>query len=201
MRSRLVERDAARRTHQVTAVKTHVVRIVVVDHHRSLALPHGLLQALEHPRPDIGLHDQAIDDKLDMVNLIAVEPLAGMNFLNLAVHAGIQITFLGQTLEQLPIVSLAAAHQRSQKRDLFSGKVAKDQIDDLFVGMMYHHLARYGRIGFRSTGEKQAQKVVDLRNVERGFLFVVFCSIEMTGLSPVILSTSGRSIVPTNWRA
>ena len=61
-------------------------------------------------------------------------------------------------------MSLAAAHQRSQKRDLFSGKVAKDQIDDLFVGMMYHHLARYGRIGFRSTGEKQAQKVVDLRN-------------------------------------
>ena len=80
MRSRLVERDAARRTHQVTAVKTHVVRIVVVDHHRSLALPHGLLQALEHPRPDIGLHDQAVDDQLDMVNLIAVEPLAGVIF-------------------------------------------------------------------------------------------------------------------------
>ena len=37
--------------------------------------------------------------------------------------------------------------------------------------------------------------------VERGFLLVVFCSMATTGLRPVILSTSGRSIVPTNCRA
>ena len=42
---------------------------------------------------------------------------------------------------------------------------------------------------------------VTVPTVERGFLFVVFCSMEITGLSPVILSTSGRSIVPTNCRA
>ena len=29
--------------------------------------------------------------------------------------------------------------------------------------------------------------------VDRGFLLVVFCSMEITGLKPVILSTSGRS--------
>ncbi len=33
------------------------------------------------------------------------------------------------------------------------------------------------------------------------FLLVVFCSIEITGERPVILSTSGRSISPINWRA
>ena len=36
--------------------------------------------------------------------------------------------------------------------------------------------------------------------VERGFLLVVFCSIAITGLKPDILSTSGRSIPPRNWR-
>ena len=32
--------------------------------------------------------------------------------------------------------------------------------------------------------------------VERGFLFVVFCSMDITGLKPVISSTSGRSRLP-----
>ena len=34
--------------------------------------------------------------------------------------------------------------------------------------------------------------------VDLGFLDVVFCSIATTGLRPVILSTSGRSILPKN---
>jgi hypothetical protein len=34
--------------------------------------------------------------------------------------------------------------------------------------------------------------------VDRGDLLVVFCSIAMTGDSPSILSTSGRSKLPKN---
>jgi len=37
--------------------------------------------------------------------------------------------------------------------------------------------------------------------VDLGLLFVVFCSIEITGDSPSILSTSGRSKPPKNCRA
>ena len=37
--------------------------------------------------------------------------------------------------------------------------------------------------------------------VLRGFLFTVFCSILITGLKPVMLSTSGRSIEPKRFRA
>jgi len=37
--------------------------------------------------------------------------------------------------------------------------------------------------------------------VERGFLLVVFCSIEMAGERPSIESTSGFSICSRNWRA
>ena len=34
--------------------------------------------------------------------------------------------------------------------------------------------------------------------VERGFLLIVFCSIDITGLKPLILSTSGLSMLPKN---
>jgi hypothetical protein len=37
--------------------------------------------------------------------------------------------------------------------------------------------------------------------VERGFLEVVFWSIEIAGLRPSIESTSGFSIIWRNWRA
>ena len=53
--------------------------------------------------------------------------------------------------------------------------------------------------GIDPVGEGWSQSQV--RYYVYGFLFVIFCSIEMTGESPVILSTSGRSISPINWRA
>ena len=37
--------------------------------------------------------------------------------------------------------------------------------------------------------------------VDRGFLLTDFCSIDITGLKPDILSTSGRSKFPKNCRA
>ena len=43
--------------------------------------------------------------------------------------------------------------------------------------------------------------LIHISTVERGFLLVVFCSMLMTGLNPVILSTSGRSILPRKLRA
>jgi len=42
---------------------------------------------------------------------------------------------------------------------------------------------------------------VTVPTVERGFLEVVFCSIEMAGDSPSMESTSGFSICSRNWRA
>ena len=52
-----------------------------------------------------------------------------------------------------------------------------------------------------STYARQFIGNMERPDVERGFLLVVFCSIATTGLNPVILSTSGRSILPMNWRA
>jgi hypothetical protein len=37
--------------------------------------------------------------------------------------------------------------------------------------------------------------------VERGLVLVVFCSIEMVGVSPRMRSYFGLSICPRNWRA
>jgi len=42
---------------------------------------------------------------------------------------------------------------------------------------------------------------VTVPTVERGFLLVVFCSMEMAGERPSMESTSGFCMMPGNWRA
>jgi len=42
---------------------------------------------------------------------------------------------------------------------------------------------------------------VTVATVERGFFEVVFCSIEIAGDNPSMVSTSGLSICSRNWRA
>ena len=74
-----------------------------------------------------------------------------------------------------------------------------NQTDDLFLGIFHHFLSRKIRISNSCTGIEQTEIIINLcrcPTVERGFLFVVFCSMEITGLSPVILSTSGAPTLP-----
>ena len=59
----------------------------------------------------------------------------------------------------------------------------------------------YAREARAYNSRKKSLISVTVPTVERGFLFVVFCSMATTGLRPVMWSTSGRSILPTNWRA
>lgn len=59
----------------------------------------------------------------------------------------------------------------------------------------------YLRLLYARAGIAYSYISVVVPTVERGFLFVVFCSIEITGDNPVILSTSGRSILPRKFRA
>ena len=54
----------------------------------------------------------------------------------------------------------------------------------------------------KSLREKlRAEYYITVPTVERGFLLVVFWSMEMAGDRPVISSTSGLSIRPRNMRA
>jgi hypothetical protein len=61
-----------------------------------------------------------------------------------------------------------------------------------------------GAVGRADPGEEEPEVIVDLGDSAdrgRGFLEVVFCSMEMAGERPSMESTSGLCMTPRNWRA
>ncbi len=162
VRRRIFERHARRGAHQMPRIEPLLVGAVIVEGHRALALPHGLLERGHEPLARLLAHRQAIDDQIDRVYLIAVEAHAGRNFANLPVDAGIDIPFLGQGLEQLAVMTFAPLDDRRQEGDFAPCEVFEDQFGDLLIGVMHHFFAGNGRIGTRRPGIEQTQKVVDL---------------------------------------
>ena len=90
---------------------------------------------------------------------------------------------------------LAGTYQRGKHEYLLTLIIPVNQADDLFLGIFSPFSLPKDKNSNSCTGIEQTEIIVYLcrspPTVERGFLFVVFCSMEITGLSPVILSTSG----------
>ena len=164
MRRGVFERRARRGAHQAARIVAQLLRTVVVDGHRPLALPHRLLQRAHQPFGGIGRYAEAVDHQIDRVDLIAVELHARRDFADLAVDAGIDIPLLGQLFEQFAVVPLAALHHGSEQGDPATVEIPEDQIGDLLVRVMHHLLARGRRIGARRACVEQTQEIVDLRN-------------------------------------
>ncbi len=158
----VLEGDAGGGAHEVARIETLLAGAVVVEGHGALALAHGLPERGHDALAGVVVDGEPVDDQVDGVYLVAVEPHAGRNFANLAVDAGMDITFLGERLEKLAVVALAALDDGREQGDLAAGEPLADQLGDALVGVMHHLLAGDGRIGPRSAGEKQTQEVVDL---------------------------------------
>ena len=161
VRRRIFERDARGGAHQMPRIVAHRLRIVVVERHRPLALPHRLLERSHQPVVRLLAHAQAVDHQVDRVDLVAVELHARRELAHLAVDTGVEIALLHQRLEQLAVVSLAALDDRCEQRDATACEIAQDQVENLFVGVMHHLLARSRRIGARSA-HRERREVVDL---------------------------------------
>ena len=143
-------------------IVTHLPRFVVIDGHRSFALPHRFAQRGEQTLAQ-GIPDgHTVDHQVDRMDLVPVELHTGGELPDLAVDTGIEITLLDQAFEQLPVVTLAPLDDRGRHSDLASVELFENQLDDLFVRIVDHLLARHGRIGPRRPRVKQAQEVVDL---------------------------------------
>ena len=113
MRCGIVECQARRRTHQMAAIKTRSVCIIIIYSHRTLALTHCLFEARNQTIVRRSAHNQSIDNQINMVNLVAVELHTCRDIGNLAIDSSIQIALLLKLLEQLTIVTLATLHNGS----------------------------------------------------------------------------------------
>ena len=162
VRRGILEGNARRGAHQVPRIVALLPGAVVVDRHRPLALAHRLLERGRKPLARLLPRDQPVDDKVDRVDLVAVEAHARGDFADLPVDAGVDVALAGQRLEKLPVVALASLDDRGHERDAPSGEPLEDQLRDPLVGVVHHLLARHGRIGPRRPGVEQAQEVVDL---------------------------------------
>ena len=58
---------------------------------------------------------------------------------------------------------LAVAHKRSQQIDAPPLIILDDEVDNLFLGVAHHLLAREIGIGLSGTGIKQAEEIINLR--------------------------------------
>ena len=158
MRCRFGITESRLRTHEVAAQETRVTGFIRHQHHVA-SLRHRFIHGL----PDtsevfiivLTFHLQPVHDHFDIMDTVPVHFHAGYQFAHLAVHAYVHKTLLADGLEQFFIMTLTSLYQLSQKQDLLTRILVYDQVDDLFIGELYHRFAGQVRIGGAGSGVQQ----------------------------------------------
>ena len=132
------------------------------QHHHALALFEGGLDSFTQTGFATFVHTQAVDDQLDVVNLVAIDLHVVGELLYLAIDAHPKEPFHRHLGEELAVVTLAAAHQRGEDDDFLLGVVVVYDVEYLLLGELHHLLARCGRVGVGHAGVEQAHEVVYL---------------------------------------
>ena len=137
-------------------------------HHEHLGRAAGQLQGgldrLGQPLAHVGPADQAVDDDLDGVHLVAgqvdVGPLGELE--RHAVDPDAGEALLGQVVEEGAVLALAAPHHGGH--DLEAGPLGQleDAVDDLLGGLARHGPPADRAVGMADAGIQKAQVVVDL---------------------------------------
>ena len=94
--------------------------------------------------------------------LIAVDLHAQRNLCHLAIDTHSEITLATHGLEELTIVTLTIAYQRSQDKDSATGIVVLNHLYHSFLGIFHHRLTSHIAVSLTRTGIKQSQIVVNL---------------------------------------
>ena len=89
---------------------------------------------------------EAVDDKLYEMCLVAVQRCDFVEFKELSVNADLRVTSLAHLLQELLVMSLASSHQRRKKIALAVLIILQNQRDDLFVCISDHGLSGLRRI-------------------------------------------------------
>ncbi len=143
-------------------------------HHEHLGRAAGQLQGgldrLGQPLAHVGPADQAVDDDLDGVHLVAgqvdVGPLGELQRHPVDPHPGEAL--LGQVVEQGAVLALAAPHHG--RHDLEAGALGQleDPVDDLLRGLARHGPPADRAVRMADAGIQKAQVVVDLGDGPHG---------------------------------
>ncbi len=122
------------------------------------------LDRLGQALADVVAPDEAVDDDLDGVHLVAGQvdlgPLRQLE--GHAVDPDPGEALLGQVVEQRAVLALAAAHDRGHHLEPGPLGQLEDPVDDLLGGLARHRAAAGGAMGVTDAGVEEPQVVVDL---------------------------------------
>ena len=119
----------------------------------------------EAPLDAVAAHEP-VDDDLDLVLLVAGQPLVALQELgdvdHLAVDPGTHVALAGEVLQQRVVLALAAAHDRREHLEPGALGQQQDAVDDLLRGLALQPGAVVRAVLHADAGVQQAQVVVDL---------------------------------------
>ena len=103
------------------------------------------------------------------MHLVAVDLVAGLEFHELAVDAGAEVTQAHDLLKQLPVVSLSASDHGGEQQEFLAFEAGEDVVRDLVVCVPHHGFASLERKRIGGPGVQKPQKVVELgHRADRG---------------------------------
>ena len=106
--------------------------------------------------------DDAVDDDVDVVPLVAVECWRLVDLVHLAVDADPDEPGAAHVVEHLPVLAPLVADHGAEHERARSGRLREDRVDDLLHRLAADHLPAVRAVRDAGAREEQAQVVVDL---------------------------------------
>ena len=141
VRRRLVVRQPCFGAHQVAAVEVFFFSVSVLHQHNTLSLLHCGVERFGKALAVLLIDFQFVDNYLNIMGFIAVEPHSRGQVGNLAVDACVEIALAQKLVEKFLVVTLAPLNERCHKVDFLPSHLADNDIDNLVVGVLDHLLA------------------------------------------------------------
>ena len=123
------------------------------DDQRAFAQGQGLLDGLGQARPDLRLDLQPVDDDLDVVLDAPVELQVVGQAHDLAIDAGADEAALEHVGEQVLVLALLAANDRSQDEEARALRQGQDAGEDLLAGLGGDRPAALGAVALADAGD------------------------------------------------
>ena len=137
-------------------------RVGVFDHRQALGELQRGLKTFGEALADIGADHDAVDHHVDVVREFLVERRAPRQLMEGAVDLDALKALLEIFGELLPVLALAAAHDRRQQIEPGAFGQRQHAVDHLRDDLALDRQARGGRIGHADARPQQAHVVVDL---------------------------------------
>ena len=141
-----------------------VVSVEQVDEHGALAELQGQLDGIGEAALDVVPDHDAIDDHVEIVGDLRIDPEILPEIDVLAVDARADVSLPTQPAQLLGEISALATRHTRQQDGPGALTAGDDAIDDLLDRISLQHLPRDGAVGHPHASEQKAQVVGDLRD-------------------------------------